>query len=316
MSNLNGILTQSFNSPNVNLEIKSFKSMDYWKEQMENHELKNIWKFIEWILPTDVFNIHNYQTIEKRFMGIPTNQRIVDHLRDYPKYYVIVRINLHEPLTGSNIFIFNNKEEAFLSGNYVHDSVILRCEEKQFQIKKYIQPHTTRNISLLNQFSFYKEFNKYIGLGNSNGGKCTFVITDGVTSETDKLTIGRSRVIDWRGSAFENSVPIRDRSRSKYYVIADTLKEMKKDISFFEVFKSLHYRIDNYITSVNGDANRVRYAERFVPIPYTKADQLMRQLRQYYSKLSLKTSDFDQPITPYLEIGNDFTTFTYGVITR
>lgn len=316
MSNHKDILTQTFNSPLVNLEINSFKDMDFWKEQMVTNSLKDIWKFIEWIIPVDVFNVHNYQTIEKRFVGVPTNQRIFDLLRDNPLYYSVVRINLHAPLTESRIFIFNSKEEALLSGKYNSDSIIIRDSKKQFQIKKYIVPGTSCNVSLLNQFSFYQEFVKYTSLGNSNNGRYTFILTDGTMTETDKMCIGRSRKIDWRGAAFENSVPIRDRSRSKYYMIEDNLKDIQGDISFFEVFKKFHQRVDAYITSVNGDASRVRYAERFAPIPYTKSDHLMRLLRHHYSRLCLKTSDFDQPITPYLEIGKEVSDFTYGVISR
>lgn len=309
-------LKQTFNSPNVNLEIKSFKDIKTWKEIMVNNELISIFQFIKWIVPVDIFNIHGFENIKRRFMSMPTNQRIFDFLQESENYYLIVRINLHAPLTDSHIFIFNSKEEALISGNYLADTTILRQDDKSFTIKNYIDPYVSEKISLLNPFSFYQEFSKYIALGNSNGKKRTFIISDKYTAETDKMAIGRSKIFNWRGAAFENSIPVKDRRRSKYHQVAHNVNLLKDNISFFESFQQLHRCIESYLNTANNEAGRIRYAERFTPIPYTKSDYLMREMRRHFTRLSIRTSDLDKPITPYLEIGNELCEFVYGITSR
>lgn len=310
------ILKQTFNSPEVNLEIKSFIDLKTWKEIMVNNELTSIFQFIKWIVPVDIFNIHGFEKIQRRFIGLPTNQRILDFLQENKQYYLVVRINFHSPLTESHIFIFENQKEAFFFNSYQPDKIILRQEDKKFIIKNYINPDIVEKISLFTPFSFYHEFSSYISLANSNCKKRTFIVSDKHVTETDKMTIGRSRKFNWRGAAFENSFPVKNKMRSKYHLVAHNIKLLKDNISFFESFQQVHRCIDSYLRIANNDANRIRYAERFTPIPYTKSDFLMREMRHHFARLGIKTTDLDQPIIPYLEIGNEFCEFVYGITSR
>jgi hypothetical protein len=309
------VLTQVFNSPNVNLEIKSFKSMKFWEEMMESAGLKNIWDFIEWIMPRSVFNIHNFFVIKERFVGTPSNDRIFDFLRDDDRYYSIVNINLHNPAKGCHITVYEVGEVP-VKANYKPDTFIYRDGNQQFSVQNYVDPNTERSISLLNQFNFYEIFSKYIAMGNANNGQRTFTMTNGPDVFTDKNDICFYRDMTWKGVRFESTIPTRGKDRSIYHSIGEAFKSSKNVKGFFESFHSLHAHIDRYITSANNDKVRIGNAEGFKPICYSKADYIMRELRYRFARLSLERNDFDQTFTPYLEIGEGKCNFTYGVITR
>lgn len=314
MSNLE-ILTQTFNSPDVNLEITSFKSMKFWGELMKEKELTDIWSFINWLVPNDVFNIHNYQLIKERFMAIPRRKRIIDLLAK-GDYYCVVKINLNNAALGCHITIHESKEHAMVAAPYQPDTVELAMDKKSFIIQEYTNPELTRRISLLNQFNFYDHFNNYINLGNSNAKHRTFVTRSEFKTETDKGIIGMEREIDWRGISFERSTPTRDRSRSFYHSVEDTVKKVKDDSSFFEVFRDIQYVINRYIRMANNDDMRITQTTRYNPLCYTESDKVMRDLRKHLNRLKITVTDMEQIFVPYLEIGERINNFTFGVISR
>ncbi len=310
------ILKQTFNSTNVNLEITSFKSMKYWTDIMESNDIKDIWSFIRWLMPDDVFNIHNYQKIEKKFFGIPSRKRILDFISEDPNLFYLIRLNLNNPALGCHIYIYDNKQEVIESQGYRNNKCILANGKLQFVLQDYTNPMGHWAVSLVTQFNFYEEFNTYVMLGNANKGKRIFFTREDGNNDTDKMSIMINAKIDWRGISFENSIPVKDRNRSKYHVIGERLKVNKNKGGFYEVFQALKTNINCYIKSANNDLCRIAQATRFIPIVYTEADKIMRELRTRFTRLQVITADMEQIFVPYLEIGASKYDFVFGVISR
>ena len=307
-------LTQVFEEGNVILTIKSFKSEKWWNTQRKDFDLKNVWDFIEWIVPKELFNIHNYGVIKERFVGIPTMDRIFAFLKEHSKYRARILIDLHNPFKGCQIKLGHTDEDIEIP--YNPDSFILSRGKHQYVIQSYINPDKEKSISLLTQFSFYEIFSKYVAMGNANAGSRTFMVVENGKVETDKITIGRSRNIVWRGVAFEKTIPSLDPRRCYYHRIKDGLDLTKGNISFFETFRLFTASVNNYATSANGNTSRISYAVGYIPIPYTDADYIMRDTRQHISRLNLTEGDFDATFIPYLEIGDNPFDFNFGVVTR
>lgn len=306
---------QHFNSPKVNLEITSFKTQKEWLEIIKDKGFKDIWDLIEWIAPVELFNVHNFQLIEKRFVKTPTRARIIKFLRERD-YYAVVKLNLHDPQKGYSIVIHESIEAARVYKYSRPTTFKLAKDKMSFSIQDFTTPTESKTTMLVNPFVFYDEFAHYNAVGLANQGLRTFVISDGTSSVTDKLTIGTQRKFNWRGIAFENTVPVRDRSRSKYHVIEDTLKALRNNSSFFDVFYKVNQLINGYVMSANNDKHRQTLAESYQPIPYNDSEILMKELRFRRSRLGMLNIDFDRCFTPYLEIGTEPHEFVMGVISR
>ena len=307
-------LVQTFTEGNVTLNITSFKDMKFWNEMRDIYNLKNIWDFASWLMPQALYNIHNYIVIKDRFVKTPNNNRIFDLLKDNPRYRAVITVNLHNPFKGCHVRLGSNDLDMAIP--YRPDTFLMRRGDSQYAIQDYCDPNKDKSISLLTQFSFYEIFTKYVTMANANNGTRTFVMMYDDVLVTDKRSIGFDRSIKWYGIAFENTIPVRDRSRSLYHRVGDLRKSVEDDKSFYNSFKNFAALIDSYVMGANNNDSRVGYAVSYVPIPYTDADYLMREVRARVSRLKLIDSDFDVTFTPYLEIGNNPYDFTFGVVSR
>lgn len=317
MSNSNlDRLTQTFNSPKVNLQIKSFKGKAHWEEVMKERSFSDIWSFIEWIAPVELFNVFNYQLIEHRFpTKTPTRERIIKLLRD-ADFYTTVVLNLHDPFKGYSITIHENLEAAMAYKPTRPTNVKMVKGIREFILQDYTDPYIPKTTALINTFMFYEEFSQFTALGNSNHGKRTFMIKNENGLITDKMDIGMNRIINWRGISFEMSTPVRDKSRSLYHVIGANVKASHGDASFFSVFRHIHHLINNYIRGANNDKTRISLSESYQPLVYNDSERLMRELRFRRIRLGILLSDFDQCFTPYIEIGDSTYEFIHGVVSR
>lgn len=312
--NLN-VLKQTFNSPKVNLEITSFKSQKYWENVIKQRDYKDIWDLINWIAPSELFNIFNFHLIEKRFTTTPTRERIIRLLREHD-FYAVVKLNLHDPFKGYSIVIHESLEAA---KSYTHKrpvSMKIVKGTNSFILQDYIDPLVEKTSALLNNFTFCEEFANYIALGNANMGQRTFICESENGVETDKQWMGIHRKINWRGISFELTDPVKDRSKSKYYVIEDMVRHLRKDTSFFDVFRKVNHLVNQYVTAANNDANRIMLSERYTPIAYNDSEKLMKELRLRRILLEIDHRDFDRCFTPYLEIGENINEFIMGVVSR
>lgn len=308
-------LQQTFNSPKVNLEITSFKDKKFWGELMKRHDFGSIWDFMEYLIPFKLFNIYNYHLIEARFMKTPSYEKIARVLRD-TDLYCVVKMDLLDPFKGCSVTIHESLEAAQSIPVKEPVSVRLFSDDRSYVLQKYVDPAVEKTIAVLNNFSFYEEFEKYISLGNANQGNRTFLTVSGTFVETDKISIGINRKINWRGIAFENVIPNRDRRRSKYHLIGDNVNALRNDSSFFDVFRTVNHLIHAYVVSANNDDHRISVAENYGPVVYTECEKLMRELRQRRPRTGLKTSDITRCFTPYLEIGESTNEFILGVVSR
>lgn len=305
---------QYFNSPNVHLEIASFKSMETWKQYMVDRDLKTIWDFVLSVMPVNVFNIHNFDMIENRFALHPSNQRIVDHLRE-KDYFCVVRINLHEPLTGCHISIFKDKLSAEV--NSKPNILINHHQDRELILHDYTKPDVIRNVSLLNPFVFYQEYVHFNGLETGNKGKRTLMAKgpDYVITNKDDIIYFRKGVF---GSIMLETFATyhRDKTHKLYTEINQLVSNLQHDASFYDTPRAITRRIDEYVKAANFDNKRINEAVRHVPIVYTKADSIIRDVRTHCTRLSLIDSDFNQTFTPYLEPGTNKLTFAFGVVSR
>lgn len=311
------ILTQAFNSPKVNLEIESFKDMKFWKQQMEMFDIKDIWSFIKWLMPVGMYNIHNYQLIQDRFIGFPDNERVLDLLsqEDNP-FYCVVKVNLNNPTLGCHITIYKDCAEAQHAPVYVADTYLISNGKKSFALQDYLVPGKINAVTKATPFTFYKVFGQYASLGSTNLGKRTLCLRNEAEKQTDKTIIVAKRRINWRGISFENSIPSRDRSRNLYHVITDSIRGFESSDSFFTPFRELRGLIDDYVVSANGNKSRINNATRFIPVPYTKSDYLMRDMRASLNRLGIMAVDMEAIFTPYLEVGESMYEFVFGIVSR
>lgn len=312
---MSNIANQIFNSPNVNLDIKSFNSMAFWKEAMDTYHLKTIWDLIEWIAPVELFNIHNYQLIEKRFVKQPDRKKIFEYLKE-SDLYITVKMDLHNPFKGYDLIIHESIDKALTYKHQQATSLRLVKGVYKYILQVFSDPLVVNTISLVNPFVFYDEFSNFVSLGNTNRSKRSFCVFDGTELVTSKEIIGRNKNIVWQGIAFEFANPVRYKGLSKYHVIPEKVKSIKQDAGFYDPLRDLHQLISNYVVSANNDQQRMSLAERYVPIVYSHSEALMKDQRSRRVKLNMMYTDFDQCFTPYLEIGENTDYFTYGVVSR
>lgn len=305
---------QYFNSPNVHLVIGSFVSNETWAKYIKNRGIGSIWDFVLSIMPVSVFNIHNFDLVEKRFTSHPTNQRIIDHIRE-SNYFCVVKIDLHEPLVGCHISIFPNKEAAEF--NTIPNIRFTHHQDRELIIQDYTLPDVPRCVSLLNPFVFYQEYSHFIGADTGNKGKRTLMVKG-----PDYILTNKEDIIYYRKGIFSSLMLEafagydNDKTNAIYRDIKQMVENLRHDASFYDTPRAIIRRIDEYVKAANIDPKRINEAVRHIPNVYTRADSIRRDVKTACNALGLIDTDFNQTFTPYLEPGLDKATFTFGVVSR
>lgn len=305
---------QVFNSPKVNLEITSFKSMLYWVEYMHKHDIKDIWGFVTSILPNNIWNIHNFHLVEKRFAHFPSNERIINYLRN-SDHYVVIRVDLHNPFLGCHITIFENKEKA-LEGTPTPNQILIHNDTREIMIQHYMLPGVERIVSVLNPFNFYAEFRHFISFENANKGHRTLIV-----QHPDEILTTKEEIVYYRHAHFGN-VPIetfgtwKDKINGLYEKAKDQATLLVNDESFYTAPRNLMRTIDDYVSLANRDPKRCTEAVRINPIVRDRAGRIAQSMKRHSAALGLFGTDFNQTFIPYLEPGMMKAEFQFGIITH